>query len=44
MVSWEVAQLVALIKRGVANNELDLPGNLEVYAQVLVMLFTRIGT
>lgn len=38
MVSWEVAQLVILIERGVANHELDLPGDYKVYAQVLVML------
>ncbi|MEM8507166.1 MAG: TetR/AcrR family transcriptional regulator [Bacteroidota bacterium] len=38
MVEWEVAQIMALIKRGVAREELELPGDHLVYSQVLVML------
>ncbi|MGD1945072.1 MAG: TetR/AcrR family transcriptional regulator [Croceivirga sp.] len=35
---WEVNQIVKVIKRGIQNNELELPGDHLVYAQVLVML------
>ena len=38
MAAWEVNHIVALIKRGVAREELELPGDLKVYGEVLVML------
>ena len=38
MVQWEVAQILKLIQRGVTKDELELPGEHAVYAQVLVML------
>lgn len=38
MVDWEVKQIVQLIQRGVQKQELELPGDHIVYAQVLVML------
>lgn len=38
ITEWEVAQIVKLIKRGIENKELHLPGDALVYAQVLVML------
>jgi hypothetical protein len=38
MIDWEVGQIVLLIQRGVQKGELELPGDHQVYAQVLVML------
>lgn len=38
MMRWEVGQIVQLIQRGIQNGELDLPGDHQVYGQVLVML------
>ena len=38
MAAWEVNHIVALIKRGVAREELELPGDHKVYGEVLVML------
>lgn len=38
MVAWEVSQILNLIQRGVHKKELELPGDHQVYAQVLVML------
>ena len=38
MVAWEVSQIVELIQRGIIKEELELPGDHQVYAQVLVML------
>ena len=38
MVAWEVQQIMLLIQRGVQKEELELPGDHLVYAQVLVML------
>ena len=38
ITEWEVTQIVKLIKCGIEKGELDLPGDHQVYAQVLVML------
>lgn len=38
MVEWEVSQILILIQRGIARDELELPGDHLVYSQVLVML------
>ena len=38
MLQWETTQITTLIARGVSQNQLELPGDLKVYSQVLVML------
>ncbi len=38
MINWEVLQIKTLIARGVAEGQLELPGDHMVYSQVLVML------
>ncbi|KPM32261.1 Transcriptional regulator, TetR family [Croceitalea dokdonensis DOKDO 023] len=38
ITEWEVMQISKLLKQGLMKEELELPGDITVYAQVLVML------
>ena len=38
ITKWEVLQIKKLLERGIAKGELQLPGDLTIYAEVLVML------
>lgn len=44
MDTWEKGQIEALLTRGLKNGELDLPGTVSVYAEVLVMLLKGLET
>lgn len=44
MDTWEKGQIEALLTRGLKNGELDLPGTVNVYAEVLVMLLKGLET
>ena len=38
LAQWEIGQILSLLERGVLAGDLQLPGELRVYAEVLVML------
>lgn len=38
LAQWEIGQILSLLERGVLSGDLQLPGELRVYAEVLVML------
>jgi hypothetical protein len=44
MDTWEKNQIERLLKRGLATGELELPGTVSVYAEVLVMMLKGLET
>lgn len=44
MDAWEKDQIERLLKRGLATGELELPGTVSVYAEVLVMMLKGLET
>ncbi|MEQ8926318.1 MAG: TetR/AcrR family transcriptional regulator [Fulvivirga sp.] len=44
MDAWEMDQIEHLLNKGLASGELELPGSIRVYAEVLVMLLKGLET
>ncbi len=41
---WEKKQITAILNKGVANDELELPGDIEVYAEMLLIFLKGLET
>ncbi len=44
MDQWEKKQITEILNRGVANGELELPGDIEVYAEMLLIFLKGLET
>ncbi len=44
MDQWEKQQITKILNRGVANNELELPGDVSVYAEMLLIFLKGLET
>ncbi len=44
MDEWEKTQITKILKRGVANEELELPGDITVYAEMLLIFLKGLET
>ncbi len=44
MDEWEKKQITSILERGVAKEELELPGNIEVYAEMLLIFLKGLET